>query len=68
MSILISMIKDKAWNLLLNVLIFKWPTITFCGHWILISLRSILASRMSFCSVLSNEFGIDLLLVINLST
>ena len=61
MSILVSMMKDNASNLFLIKSIFTWPTIIFSGHWNFISLSPVFSSRISLCSVLSNEFGIILL-------
>ena len=66
MSLLVSMIKTNASNLLFTELIFKWPTIIFSGNWIFISISQIFESTILLCLVLSNNFGIILLQLMKL--
>ena len=67
MSILISMMKGNVSNLFVIELVFKCPQIIFSGHWIFTYLSPPFASKVSLCSVLSNEFRIILLWVMKLS-
>ena len=46
----------NASNLFLIELMFDWPTIITCGHWIIISVSPIFASRISIVMVSTIEW------------